>query len=234
MPEHFRELNKPLDWARTETCDARRAAPMRACGILRSMVATESGSVPEPSAHELAGCRDAGNFGAPRAAEPAPDSGQVEQSVAVPPGRGTTESGYRAGLVRAVAKLTRNPFNVNQAMEDLRALIEETVRREVGVLRREMKIGFEAVELKPKIISWVLGIVVVIHVSMFGILVQTLLSEHRSCMPPPTAPSPTLLVPAGTETVPTTGPAAGDDAQASAAHSGSSGLADPAADPPTP
>lgn len=197
-------------------------------------MATESRSAPERSARELVGCGDAGNLGAAGAAEPAPDSGQVEQSVAVPPRRETTESGYRTGLVRALAKLTRNPFRVNPAMEDLRALIEETVRREVGALRRELNIRFEAVESKPTIIRWVLGIVLVMHVAMFGILVQTLLSEHRSRTLPPPPPSPTLKAPAGTETASPTGPAPGDDAQAPAAHSGSSGLADPVADPPTP
>ena len=108
--------------------------------MLEPVAVPESSSVPEVSAEG----QDAGNRDATRPAEASPDSGQIEQSVLVAPEFEATESRYRAGLVRALSRLTPDAFEVNQAVEDLRALIEGAVRREVGALRREMNVRLEA------------------------------------------------------------------------------------------
>ena len=212
-------------------------------GVLEPVAEPESSSVPEVSAEG----QDAGNRDATRPAEASPDSGQIEQSVLVAPEFEATESRYRAGLVRALSRLTPDAFEVNQAVEDLRALIEGAVRREVGALRREMNVRleafgamfdakfeakFDALQFQIKMMRWVLGIVVVMQIATFGMMYRLVFVEDRSRTPPP--PSPTLQAPAGTEAAPTTGTGPGQGASAFAAPDGSSGTADPATDPPTP
>ena len=204
---------QPPDQARTEVRDARLADYTGMYSMLESVAVPESSSVPEASAHD-------------------------------------------------------------QLVEDLRALIEGAVRREVGALRREMNVRleafgamfdakiealkakfdakfealeakiealdakfeakFEALQFQIKMMRWVLGIVVVMQIAMFGMMYRLVFFEDRSRTPPPPPPSPTLQAPAGTEAESTTGTGPGQGASAIAARDGSSGTADPAADPPTP
>ena len=222
--EPLRGRMQPPDQARTEVRDAHLADYTGMYSMLESVAVPESSSVPEASAHD-------------------------------------------------------------QLVEDLRALIEGAVRREVGALRREMNVRleafgamfdakiealkakfdakfkaleakfdakfealeakiealdakfeakFEALQFQIKMMRWVLGIVVVMQIAMFGMMYRLVFFEDRSRTPPPPPPSPTLQAPAGTEAESTTGTGPGQGASAIAARDGSSGTADPAADPPTP
>jgi len=275
--EPLRVQMQPLNRAPIEIRDARLADRTGMYGMLEPVTVPESSSVPEASAEG----QDAGNRDATRPAEASPDSGQIDQSVLVAPEFEATEGRYRAGLVRALSRLTPDAFEVNQAVEDLRALIEGAVRREVGALRKEMNVRlkafrakfgaleakfdakfdaleakfdakfealeakiealdakfeakFEALQFQIKMMRWVLGIVVVMQIAMFGMMYRLVFFEDRSRTPPPPPPSPTLQAPAGTEAAPTTGTGPGQGASAIAAPDGSSGTADPATDPPTP
>ena len=104
------------------------------------MSASESSPTTKQSSSESAQPSDSGNRGVAEAAGESQGSGLVEQSVAVAPELEATEGRYRDGLLRILSRVASNPFEVNHAVEDLRALVEGTVRREVGVLRKEFDV----------------------------------------------------------------------------------------------
>ena len=122
------------------------------------MSAPDSSSTPKQPSSEATQRGDSGQSAAPRRAGESSGPVQVEQSVAVAPDFEATETRYRDGLIHIFSQVASDPSEVNHAVEDLRALIEETVRREVavlrgefgalrgefGVLRKEMDVRFDA------------------------------------------------------------------------------------------
>lgn len=212
------------------------------------MSASESKSTSERSSSEVTQREDGENRDATRPAGESPGSGQVAQSVPVVPGIEATESRYRNGLIGILSRVTSNPFEVNHAVEDLRSMIEETVRREVGVLRKEMDAGFKAVEARFKAIEsqltmvrWMLGAVFTMLAAVLAALVALIVivvnlasSVDRSGTPLPPPPSATVQAPAKTETVPPTGAVPGRESSAVAAPGGTAVTADPPADQTTP
>ena len=104
------------------------------------MSAPDSSSTPKQSSSEATQRADSGQRAAPRRAGESPGPVQVEQSVAVAPDFEATETRYRDGLIHIFSQVASDPSEVNHAVEDLRALIEETVRREVGLLRGEFDV----------------------------------------------------------------------------------------------
>ena len=84
--EPLRVRMQPLDQARTEIREARLADRTGMYGMLKSVAGPESSLVPRAFAHESEQRRDAGKCVALRPAKAAPDSGQVEQSVATASG----------------------------------------------------------------------------------------------------------------------------------------------------
>ena len=205
--------------------------------MLCLMSERKSSSLREQSASESAQCQDIRNQDVTGSNEESPTAGQVEQRAAPHAELEATEGHYRTGLVRALTQLTPDAFEVNSVLEDLRALIEETVRREVGALRRElnakleslsreMNAKLESLDSRFKMMCWAMGLMAMMQLAIFAALVQILLREDR----PPPPPSPTLQEPAVTEAVPPT--VAVPDSQAPA-------RAEPdepsvAEDPPTP
>ena len=222
------------------------------------MLASESNSTSERSSSESTQREDGENREATRRAGESPGSVQVEQSIAVAPELEATERRYQTGLVTLLSKVTSDPVAVYHAVADLRALIEETVRREIGVLRKETNAAFKVVEAKfasmeakfasveAKIeslesrftmVCWMLGAVITLlvalvasHVALFVFVVNMELSRDRSgaSLPPP--PSATVQAPARTETVPPTGAVPGREGPALAAPGGTAVTADQPAD----
>ena len=117
------------------------------------MSASESNSTSERSSSEATQREDGENRDAIRPAGESPGSVQVEQSVAVAPGLEPTVSQYQTGLVTILSKVTSDPVAVNHAVADLRALIEEAVRREIGILRKETNAAFKTVEAAFKVVE---------------------------------------------------------------------------------
>ena len=207
------------------------------------MATSESGSMSERSPNESTQREDGENRDPTRPAGESPGSVQVEQSVAAVPGIEATESRYRNGLIRILSLVTPDSFAVNHAVEDLRAMIEETVRREVGVLRKEMDAGFKASDAQFKMIRWMLGAVFTMLaavltalVALIVIVVNLASSLDRSGTPPPPPPPPsaTVQVPARTQTVPPTGAVPDPEDPAITAPGGTALTADPPADQTTP
>ena len=223
--------------------------------MLKLMAASESGSTSERSSSESTQREDGENRDPTRPAGESPGSVQVEQSVAAVPGIEATESRYRNGLIRILSLVTPDSFAVNHAVEDLRSMIEETVRREVGVLRKEMDAGFKAVEARFKavearfkaiesqltMVRWMLGAVFTMLAAVLAALVALIVivvnlasSVDRSGTPLPPPPSATVQAPAKTETVPPTGAGPGRESSAVAAPGGTAVTADPPADQTAP
>lgn len=218
--------------------------------MLMRMPAPESSSGTEQPASESTQRGDSEQPDATRPAGESPVSGQVEQSVATVPELEATESRYRDGLVGILSRVASNPFEVNHAVEDLRAMIEETVRREIGVfrrevnvkfeslrgeiraLRKEMEVRFEAIESQLTMLRWMMGLGITLLIAIFVLSVHIVLADDRPSTPLPQ--SPTVQVPAGTETAPPSSAVPGSEAPVSAAPGGPSGAADPPADQPTP
>ena len=223
--------------------------------MLRAMSASESNSTSERSSSESTQREDGENREATRRAGESPGSVQVEQSIAVAPELEATERRYQTGLVTLLSKVTSDPVAVYHAVADLRALIEETVRREIGVLRKETNAAFKVVEAKfasveAKIeslesrftmVCWMLGAVITLLVAVVTALVALIVivvnlasSLDRSGTPPPPPPSATVQAPARTETVPPTSAVPDREGPAIAAPSGTAVTADPPADQTTP
>ncbi len=108
------------------------------------MTESESSSTPEQPPSESTQRGDSEQPDATRPAGESSGSGQVEQSVAAAPEFEATETRYPDGLVGFLGRVASDPFEVNHAVEDLRAMIEATVRREIGVFRREVNVKFES------------------------------------------------------------------------------------------
>ena len=108
------------------------------------MPESESSSTPEQPTSESTQRGDSEQPDATRPAGESSGSGQVEQSVAAAPEFEATETRYPDGLVGFLGRVASDPFEVNHAVEDLRAMIEATVRREIGVFRREVNVKFES------------------------------------------------------------------------------------------
>ena len=108
------------------------------------MPESESSSTPEQPPSESTQRGDSEQPDATRPAGESSGSGQVEQSVAAAPEFEATETRYPDGLVGFLGRVASDPFEVNHAVEDLRAMIEATVRREIGVFRREVNVKFES------------------------------------------------------------------------------------------
>ena len=162
-------------------------------------------------------------------------SGQVEQSVAAGQQVETPESRYQAGLVSILSQVTSDPLEVNHAVEDLQGLIEATVRREIGVFRREVNVmfkslrremdgkfeamdaRFEAIESQPTMIRWMLGAIITLLVALFIVVFDMARSDDRSATPLPQSQSVTLQAPTKTETVAPTGAAPSNEASTLAA-----------------
>ena len=101
-----------------------------------------------------------------------------------------TESRYRNGLVGILSRVASNTLEVNHAVEDLRAMIEETVRREIGVfrkemnvkfeslrgeiraLRKEMEAGFRAIERELTVLRWMMGAMITLLIVVFVLVVH--------------------------------------------------------------
>lgn len=212
------------------------------------MAASESNSTSDRSSSDSTQREDGENRDATRPAGESPGSVQVEQSVAVAPELESTESRYQTGLVTLLAKVTSDPVAVYHAVADLRALIEETVRREIGVLRKETNAAFKVVEAKIEslesrftMVCWMLGAVITLLVAVVTALVALIVivvnlasSLDRSGTPLPPPPSATVQAPARTETVPPTGAVPGRESSAVAAPGGTAVTADPPADQTTP
>ena len=226
------------------------------------MSVSESNSTSERSSSESTQREDGENREATRRAGESPGSVQVEQSIAVAPELEATESRYQTGLVTLLAKVTSDPVAVYHAVADLRALIEETVRREIAILRKETNAAFKVVEAKfasmeakfasveAKIeslesrftmVCWMLGAVITLLVAVVTALVALIVivvnlasSLDRSGTPPPPPPSATVQAPARTETVPPTGAVPDREGPAIAAPGGTAVTADPPADQTTP
>lgn len=111
---------------------------------LRPMPESGSSSVSEKSAAESAQRRDSKDHGSERSEKETPPSGQFEQSILEPPPLETPESPYPGGLVSLLSQVTPDSFEVNRALEDLRSMIERTVRREVGWLAKVISAKLEA------------------------------------------------------------------------------------------
>ena len=88
-------------------------------------------------------------------------AGQLGQSVAEPAVLDTAEPRYCMGQVRIPDRVATGGFEIRDAFEDLRVMVGETVRHEVGALRREMNSKFEALESRFRGIRWTLGLIVV-------------------------------------------------------------------------
>ena len=112
--------------------------------MLKSMAESESSPTSKQSSPESTQRGDGEHRDTTRPAGESPPSGQVEQSVAAVQEVEAPESRYQAGLVGILSQMTSDPLEVHHAVEDLRGLIEATVRREIGVLRREMHVMFES------------------------------------------------------------------------------------------
>lgn len=140
--------------------------------MLRLVSALTSNPLPDQSESESAQRGDVWNREATRPAEGSSVSGQIEQSFARPPEFESTDGHYRTGLVRTRSRVTPDAFDVNQAVDDLRVPIKETVRREFGnihtgfaAFRRDMKVRFDPTMCKCKIIFWMLGVMVVLQMA---------------------------------------------------------------------
>ena len=169
------------------------------------MSASDSSSTPKQPSSEAAPRGDSGNRGATEPAGESPGSGQVEQSVPVTTDLKATESRLPTGLTHFLSRVASDPFEVSHAVEDLRTLIEETVRREFGVLRNELEVRFEALESKFQTLNRVMGVVISLLVALLAsvialivLVVTMVLSGDRSgaTLPPP--PTPTVQAPAET------------------------------------
>ena len=209
------------------------------------MSASESSSTPKKYSSKSTQRGDSGQPVTPHPAGESPGSGQIEQRTAVAPGVEAKESRYLDGLVRVLARVTSDPFDISHAVEDLRGLIEETVRREIGALRREvngafddlrgeMNVRFEAIESQLTMIRWMLGATITLLVALFILVVDMALSENRSDTPPPPPPSAAVQAPARTETGPPIGAEPGSQAPSLVAPGEPSVRADPPADQPRP
>ena len=108
------------------------------------MLESGSSSVSEKSAAESSQRRDSKDHGSERPEKETPPSGQFEQSILEPPPLETSESPYPGGLVSLLSQVTPDSFEVNRALEDLRSMIERTVRREVGWLAKVISAKLEA------------------------------------------------------------------------------------------
>ena len=206
---------------------------------------------------------DSGNRGATEPAGESPGSGQVEQSVPVTTDFKATESRLPTGLTHFLSRVASDPFEVSHAVEDLRTLIEETVRREVGGLRNEVEVRFEALdkqvevrfealdkrvevrfealESKFQTLNRVMGVVISLLVALLAsvialivLVVTMVLSEDRSGATLPPPPTPTVQAPAETEVAPPPGAVLGTEVPALGAPGEPSHPADPPADQPTP
>lgn len=175
----------------------------------------QSSSTPKQSSSESEPRGDSGNRGATETAGKSLGSGQVDQSVATAREFEASEGHPRTGLVRISSQVTASPFELNHSVKDLRALIEATARREIWVLRKEV----EALQSEFKMVRWMLGAVITLlvallasQVALFVLLVNMAPSVGRLGTPLPPPRSPTVQVPAETETVPPTGTAIGSEA----------------------
>ena len=198
------------------------------------MSASKSSSTLKQSSSESTQRGDSGQPVTPHPAGESPGSGQIEQRAAVLPGVEAKKSRYRDGLVRILARVTSDPLDINHAVEDLRGLIEETVRREIEALRNEMNVRFKAIESQLTMIRWMLGATITLLVALFILVVDMALSGNRSDTPPPPPPSAAVQAPARTETVPPTGAETGSQAPSLVAPGEPSVRADPPADQPSP
>ncbi len=212
------------------------------------MSASGSNSTSERSSSDSTQREDGENRDATRPAGESPGSVQVEQSVAVAPELESTESRYQTGLVTLLAKVTSDPVAVNHAVADLRVLIEEAVRREIGVLRKETNAAFkvvgsriESLESQFKTFHWVMGAVITLlvanlatTVALIVLLINLMASLDRSGTPPPPPPSATVQAPAKTEAVPPTGAVPDREDPAITTPGGAAVTADPPADQTAP
>ena len=114
------------------------------------MPKSESSSDLEQSAAESSQRRDSEDLGSERSEKEPLRSGQFEQSIVEPPPLDTPENPYPEGLVGLLSRVTPDSFEVNRALEDLRLMIERTVRREVGWLARVISAKLEASETKSE------------------------------------------------------------------------------------
>ena len=113
-----------------------------------AVASSESSSAPKQSSSESARRTDGENRDATHPAEESPGLSQVEQSVALAPEFEATESRPRTELLRALSRGSSDAFEASHAVEELRATIEEAVRRGVGALGRQVNAQFEVVEAK--------------------------------------------------------------------------------------
>ena len=184
-----------------------------------------SSSVSEKSAAESAQRRDSKDHGSERSEKETPPSGQFEQSILEPPPLETPESPYPGGLVSLLSQVTPDSFEVNRALEDLRSMIERTVRREVGWLAKVISAKLEAfgskleardvrsearsearfaanearlesLESQFRMIRWMLGLMFAMLLAVLVLLV----TERRSTAPLPLPRDAAVQVPVGTET----------------------------------
>ena len=227
----------------------------RMCVTLNLMATAESNSITKRSQSEPTQRGGGENREATRPAGESPVSGQVEQSVPAVPEVEATESRYRTGLVRMLSRVTSDPLEVYHAMENLRAMIEETVRREIGTLRREVNAGFKGIEAKFEAIeakieslesqfkmyrSLIVAVItllvalITMVAALIVLVVNLVASADRSGTPLPSPPSATVQAPARTETVSPTGAVPGSEAPALAAPGGTAVTADQPADQSTP
>ena len=220
----------------------------RTCVTLKLMATADSNSTTKQSEREPTQRGGGENREATRPAGESPVSGQVEQSVPAVPEVEATESRYRTGLVRMLSRVTSDPLEVYHAMENLRAMIEETVRREIGTLRREVNAGFKSIEARIEslesqfkmyrslivaVITLLVALITMVA-ALIVLVVNLVASADRSGTPLPSPPSATVQAPARTETVSPTGAVPGSEAPALAAPGGTAVTADQPADQSTP
>ena len=185
------------------------------------MPRSESSSDPEQSAAESSHRRESEDHGSECSEKETPRLGQFEQSIAEPSPLDIPESPYPDGLVGLLSQVTPDSFEANRALEDLRLMIERTVRREIDWLAREIgaqleafgakseareaksEVRFAAIESRLeslesqfRMIRWMLGL----NIAMLIAILVLLLSESRSPTSHPLPRGDAVQAPAETET----------------------------------
>lgn len=225
----------------------------------KSLAEFESSPTSKRSSPESTQGGDGEHRDTTRPAGESPPSGQVEQSVAAVQEVEAPESRYQAGLVGILSQVTSDPLEVHHAVEDLRGLIEATVRGEIGVLRREMHVMFESfrremngkfeamearfkgiedrfkgVESQLTMIRWMLGAIITLLVALFIVVFDMARSDDRSGTPLPQPQSVPVQAPTKTETVAPTAATPSNEASTLAAPGEPSVTDDLPADQPAP
>ena len=220
------------------------------------MPASESSSDPEQPTSESSLLRDTEEHSSTRPEWDPTRYGRVEQSVLKPPGLDGVAGPARNALVGVLARIAPNDLEVHQALEDLRSMIEETVRREVRTLAKEMNANFEAIEARfeakfeagfkviearleavesqLKMMRWMMSVMITLNLAVLALLVGNLFYDRPSGTPIMLPPGTTLQVPAGTVTAQPVGSVRVTDPTEPAQPVGTAAATDPPADQTAP